>query len=123
MATWVIPAADNHICEVTQIYDGAGGSCMPLERAVAGKHVSTTSVQSTPGGPETIVVSGLVPDGTAEVKITTSGKVIIAPVHDNVYFLRLDDGSIPKVVSFETPDANVETQVPFVPANAPRASG
>jgi hypothetical protein len=98
---------------------------MPLEMAEAGKHVSTTSVQTTPGGPETIIVSGLVPDGTTEVKITTStGKALIVPVRDNVYLLQLDDGSTPKVASFETPDATVETQVPFLPAdNAPRAGG
>jgi hypothetical protein len=124
-ATWIIPAADDQICEVTQIDDRAGGGCVPLDVAEAGRYVSTTSVQATPGGPETIIVVGLVPDGTTDAVITTSrGKTLTARVHDNVYVSQLDDGSSPQQASFETPDGKVHAQVHFLPAEgAPRAGG
>jgi hypothetical protein len=117
-ASWVVPAADNQICEFTQIQDAAGGTCMPLGQAQAGTHVSTTSVQAKPGGPATIVVSGLVPDGTINVEITTStGSVVVAPVRDNVYIVELKNGAIPKSASLQTLSGRIDTQVPFVPAD------
>jgi hypothetical protein len=118
-ATWLVPAADDRLCEITQLHDGAGAGCMSLAAAEAARYVSTTSTQSDPGGPETVLVTGVVPDGVKDVKvITTTGASVDVPVQANVYLVELDAGVVPQSISVATSTGHIVVDVPFVPAES-----
>jgi hypothetical protein len=68
------------VCEVTAQRNGGGMSC------------SETADEIRHGlfpGDDNGVLSGLVPDGVASVKVTFRGRSAIAPVHGNVYAVRV----------------------------------
>jgi hypothetical protein len=85
---------------------GAGGSCVPVELALAGKTVSTT--QQVDG----VVVSGLVPDAVDAVDVVLEdGSIVRAKVEDNGYLVKVDGA--PARLRYAHGVSTVDIEIPY----------
>ena len=110
-AVWLVPAQPGYVVSLTE----SGGALLKASDVLSGQLVRLD--EALAGGPDGVVLTGVVPDGVSSVEAVTTAGSTRLDVEQNVYTARFkrDATSVPLSVRWTDKNGSSEVSVPRSP--------